>query len=252
MSGLQVVRERTEWVEPNGPRRAAICSYGYGGTVSHAIIEQSPILFPAVQEKVGSATLLVLSAPQEKRLAVQSAAQLEWISSNGQFESLEAIGATLAQHRTQHDFRAAFVVSDHTEAAKAFKSISKGTTSEWSAQRCISDNSISKDVVWVFSGHGAQWADMGKELLQNPIFHQAVLHLDSIVSQELGYSAIESLRSGSFKDSDEIQVLTYVVQIGLSQVLKSKGIQPQAAIGHSVGEIAAAVTAGCLTAERRY
>lgn len=248
-SGLQVVRERTEWVEPNGPRRAAICSYGYGGTVSHAIIEQSPVLTPAVQEKAGSATLLVLSAPQEKRLAVQSAAQSEWISSNGQSESLEAIGATLSQHRAQHDFRAAFVVSNHTEAAEVFNSISKGTTSEWSAQRRISDNSISKDVVWVFSGHGAQWADMGKELLHNPIFHQTVLHLDSIVSQELGYSAIESLRSGSFEDSDEIQVLTYVVQIGLSQVLKSKGIQPQAVIGHSVGEIAAAVTAGCLTAE---
>ncbi|TVY21776.1 6-methylsalicylic acid synthase [Lachnellula arida] len=248
-SGLQVVRERTEWTEADGPRRAAICSYGYGGTVSHAIIEQSPILLPPGQEKEDGPTLLVISAPQEKRLAVQSAAQYEWISANGRSESLKSIAATLGHHRAQHDFRAAFVVSSHDEAAEALKSFTKGTVGDWAIQGRTSDNNISEEVVWVFSGHGAQWADMGKELLRNPIFHQTVAHLDSIVSQELGYSAVESLRTGSFQESDEIQVLTYLVQVGLSQVLKSKGIQPQAVIGHSVGELAASVVSGCLTPE---
>jgi 6-methylsalicylic acid synthase len=46
-SGLQVVRESTDWTDIDGPRRAAICSYGYGGTVSHAIIEQSTHPFSA-------------------------------------------------------------------------------------------------------------------------------------------------------------------------------------------------------------
>ncbi|KAH7025581.1 acyl transferase domain-containing protein [Macrophomina phaseolina] len=90
---------------------------------------------------------------------------------------------------------------------------------------------------------------MGKELLENAVFQQAIAPLDEIVQIEVGYSAIEALKTGDFQDSDKIQVLTYVVQVGLSQVLKAKGVEPQAVIGHSVGEIAASVVAGCLTPE---
>ncbi|KAI5868234.1 acyl transferase domain-containing protein [Durotheca rogersii] len=250
-SGLQVVRERTEWTESDHPRRAAVCSYGYGGTVSHAIIEQSPVPIPVPvdQKGKGNPTLLLLSAPQAKRLAIQSAAQAEWISAAGGSESLKSIATTLARRRAHHDFRAAFVVSSHAEAAEAFNSLTKGTVDEWATQGRTYESGISRETVWIFSGHGAQWADMGKELLQNRIFYQTVVPLDDIVSQELGYSAIESLKAGTFQDSDEIQVLTYLVQVGLSRVLKSRGIQPDAVIGHSVGEIAASVAAGCLTPE---
>ncbi|KAF2685876.1 hypothetical protein K458DRAFT_300205 [Lentithecium fluviatile CBS 122367] len=249
-SGLHVPTESMEWREAEGPRRAAICSYGYGGTVSHAIIEQPSFSFPTAQANEDGPTLLVLSAPQGKqRLAIQSAAQAKWISSAGQSESLKAVAATLAQRRAHHDFRAAFVVSSHAEAAELLNSFSKGVADEWTSQGRTFGNDINKEVVWIFSGHGAQWADMGKELLQNSLFRQAVAPLDIIVSQELGYSAIESLKKGTFEDSDEIQVLTYLVQVGLSQLLGSKGIRPEAVIGHSVGEIAASVTAGCLTPE---
>ena len=248
-SGLRVVEETTTWSESNGPRRAAICSYGYGGTVSHAVIEQSPVTFPTRSGKDTGPTLLVLSAPQEKRLAMQSTTQAEWISHAGETESLKAVAATLAQRRAHHDFRATFVVSNHTEAAEALNVFSRGSADEWTAQGRVFEHSVSKDVVWIFSGHGAQWADMGKELLHIPLFYNAVASVDGIVRQELGYSGIEKLETGAFQLSDEIQVLTYLVQIGLSQLLKSKGIQPQAVIGHSVGEIAASVTAGCLTPE---
>ncbi|KAL9087908.1 MAG: hypothetical protein Q9165_006470 [Trypethelium subeluteriae] len=248
-TGLHVVRESTEWSSSTGPRRAAVCSYGYGGTVSHAIVEQSPVPFSTEQEQERGPTLLLLSAPQEKRLIIQSAAQAEWISPDGETENLKAIAATLAQHRAQHDFRAAFVVSSHAEAAETLGAFAEGTTVEWAAQSRVFGSGVSTNTVWIFSGHGAQWADMGKELLQNPIFYQTVAPLDSIVRQELGYSAIESLKKGAFQDSDEIQVLTYLVQVGLSRLLRSKGIQPQAIIGHSVGEIAASVAAGCLTPE---
>ncbi|KAH7092165.1 hypothetical protein FB567DRAFT_434875 [Paraphoma chrysanthemicola] len=249
-SGLHVVRESTAWSDADGPRRAAICSYGYGGTVSHAIIEQSPHPFVTLDEDDGKPTLLLLSAPQGKqRLSIQSAAQAEWISSAGKSESLRAIAATLSQRRAHHDFRAAFVVSSHDEAAESLSSFSKGIEAEWASQGRVFDNSVNKNVVWVFSGHGAQWANMGKKLLEDPIFYRTMAPLDHIVKQELGYSAIESLKSGVFEASDEIQVLTYLVQVGLGQLLMSKGTYPQAIIGHSVGEIAASVTAGCLTME---
>ncbi|KAH6866263.1 acyl transferase domain-containing protein [Thelonectria olida] len=248
-SGLRVVRERTEWSEPDGPRRAAVCSYGYGGTVSHAVIEEAPITTPAEPVTDAGPTLLVLSAPQEKRLAVQSEAQAEWLSGPGESENLQSIAATLSQRRAQHDFRAAFVVGSHSEAAEALNAFTKGTAGEWVSQGRTYDAGVSRETVWVFSGHGAQWPDMGKELLHDAVFFQAVAALDKIVIQEVGYSAIELLTTGNFENSDEIQVLTYVVQVGLTQVLKARGIEPQAVIGHSVGEIAASVAAGALTPE---
>nr|APX44008.1 polyketide synthase [Pestalotiopsis microspora] len=246
-SGLQIVREKVSWDDAEGPRRAAVCSYGYGGTVSHAIIEQSP-LPAAIGHKMrsGAPTLLVLSAPQEKRLAIQSAVQAEWMFDKGHAHTLETIASTLALRRAHHDHRAAFVVSSHEEAAEALSSFTNGTAGDWSAQGRSFASGPSREAVWVFSGHGAQWADMGKELLLDPVFYQAVSPLDDIVLQELGYSAIETLEAGNFQDSDVIQVLTYLVQIGLSEILKSKGVQPRAIIGHSVGEIAASVVAGCL------
>jgi 6-methylsalicylic acid synthase len=249
-SGLYVIQEVTNWGGIDGPRRAAICSYGYGGTVSHAIIEQSPQLSLPIRETDGKPTLLLLSAPQGKeRLAIQSAAQAQWMSSDGESENLHAIASTLSQRRAHHDFWAAFVVSCHMEAAESLRSFSKGVEHEWASQGRILNSTINKAVVWIFSGHGAQWPKMGLELLKNPSFYNTLAPLDLIVKQELGYSAINCLKSGTFEASDEIQVLTYLVQVGSGHILKSKGTQPQAIIGHSVGEIAASVIAGRLTME---
>ncbi|KAL1640659.1 Type I Iterative PKS [Diplodia intermedia] len=258
-SGLKVVRERTEWREPQGvPRRAAVCSYGYGGSVSHVVIEESPAstsglaaLKEEEEEKQGSGPVtLVISAPQEKRLVKQAAALADWLADGlGRDEDLKAVAATLALRRAPHHYRATFVVSGHDEAVEALRAFAKGGSAEFVADGRVFDSATRTDAVWVFSGHGAQWADMGKELLQNPVFLQAIAPLDEIVQREVGYSAVEALRTGDFEHSDHIQVLTYVVQVGLSQVLRSKGVEPQAVIGHSVGEIAASVAAGCLTAE---
>ncbi|KAH8690513.1 thiolase-like protein, partial [Talaromyces proteolyticus] len=223
-SGIQIVREKTEWNQLDGPRRAAVCSYGYGGTVSHAVIEQTPVPFTTDTIQDSGETLLVLSAPHEKRLAKQCTTQAEWISTAGRSENLKTIAAILSLRRAQHDFRAAFVVSRHSEAAYALSSFAEGAPGAWAVQGRTLENGISREAVWVFSGHGAQWTDMGKKLLNNPIFRKTIAPLDSIVFRELGFFAIASLGSGVSQNSDEIQVLTYLMQVGLSQVLKFWGV----------------------------
>lgn len=253
-SGLQVVRERTKWTEPEGvPRRAAVCSYGYGGTVSHAVIEQYQ--HPTTNGHADSSeknepgvVTLAISAPQEKRLYTQATVLADWLSGAGKDEDLKAIAATLALRRAPHTYRATFLAASHQEAIEALRSFAQEKSTEWTARGRILDAYPSQGhVVWVFSGHGAQWPAMGKELLQYVEFRQIVSSLDEIVQKECGYSAVKALETGDIGESDRIQVLTYLVQVGLSQVLKSKGLEPQAVIGHSVGEIAASVVAGCLT-----
>lgn len=90
---------------------------------------------------------------------------------------------------------------------------------------------------------------MGEELLLNPVLLDAIEPIDPVVKTEAGFSALQALKEGDIGTSDKAQVLTYVMQIGLAVVLKSKGATPQAVIGHSVGEIAASVIAGALTAK---
>ncbi|KAK0634259.1 6-methyl salicylic acid synthase [Bombardia bombarda] len=257
-SGVKVVQKAFDWAEPAyHPRRAAICSYGYGGTVSHAVIEQSSFGHMATGRQADSIdatagpVLFVLSAPQEKRLAGQATALASWLATDaGKSQNLASIANTLAIRRAQHDYRAAFVVNSHEHAAEVLTAFASGTKQEWSSQDVKLGPNVNKSPVWVFSGHGAQWKDMGKELIAtSPIFYAAVEPLDQITQAEMGFSAIEALKNGDFDESDRVQVMTYVVQVGLTAVLKSNGLAPSAVIGHSVGEIAATVAAGSLTPE---
>jgi 6-methylsalicylic acid synthase len=252
-SGVQVVQEIQPWPGVDGVRRAGICSYGYGGTVAHAVIEQyaGPEPFPEPQDidTTHRPQLLLISAPQEKRLAIQAGTQQAWIASEGKEHLLPSIATTLSTRRGHHDYRAAFVVDDHEDAASTLKAFIEGNPSEWTTSGRVLSADARKDVVWVFSGHGAQWNNMAKDLISMPDFLNAIAPLDSIVQAEMGFSAVDALTTGNFESSTQIQVLTYIMQVGLASILRSKGIMPDAIMGHSVGEIAASVAAGCLTPE---
>ena len=88
---------------------------------------------------------------------------------------------------------------------------------------------------------------MGHDLILNPVFYEAISVVEATVQTEAGFSALQALKNGDIESSDRVQILTYVMQIGLAAILKSKGVTPQAIIGHSVGEIAASVVANALT-----
>ncbi len=255
-AGVQVVREPTRWKSPEALRRAGICSYGYGGSVSHAVIEEfrgNREEFPAPEGRDGDTNegpnILVLSAPQQKRLASQAKAYQSWMLRDGKLYSLSSIAATLATRRGHHDYRAAFVVNSRKDAADTLKAFSEGNGGPWSVSSKVLDSSNSRKSAWVFSGHGAQWKEMGQEMLQNTVFREALAPIDPLLRTEAGFSALEALKVGDFGASDRVQILTFVMQIGLAAVLQSKGIAPDAIIGHSVGEIAASVIAGALTAQ---
>ncbi|KAF3201294.1 hypothetical protein TWF106_006595 [Orbilia oligospora] len=249
-NSLEVVRDVSDWVQDR--KRAGICSYGYGGTVAHAVIEQAPAPNFGPENQVGDVVyadaapyLLFWSAPQSQRLRETAAQLASWVGETDQ--PLADIANTLAYRRSQHQHRCAVVADNREEAVKLLELGSQNADSPWMIKEKVS-NYGKKGAVWVFSGHGAHWTDMGKELLASePAFYGAVSSIDNIVRDILNFSPLEALENGDLKTTDKQQVLTYAMQVGLSAVLRSKGAQPAAVIGHSVGEIAASVTAGCLT-----
>lgn len=254
-AGVQVVREPTKWKDTDAIRRAGICSYGYGGTVSHAIVEEfreNRESFPASGRVNGETkdeiTILTFSAPQEKRLASQAEELASWILGDGTQHSLSSIATTLATRRGHHDYRAAVIASSHEEAAEALRAFTSDSDNSKAVTRRVVSSSGNQGSVWVFSGHGAQWKEMGRDLITNLVFYEAISVVEGTVQTEAGFSALQALKDGDMESSDKVQILTYVMQIGLAALLKSKGVTPQAIIGHSVGEIAASVIADALTA----
>ena len=248
-SGIQVSKDVKPWPETEGERRAAICSYGYGGTVSHAIIEAVPWGSRFVKMcSDPKPTILLLTVPQKKRMSDVSGLLRQRLEGTGDRDSLESIAATLATRRGHHDYRAAVVASDITSACQSLDSLDKGSSNPSVISAQSLGAKASKGAVWVFSGHGAQWSNMGQELLKHDkAFYAAVARLEKIIHQEAGFSPLAALEMGDFSSSDQVQVLTYVMQIGIAASLLSKGASPKALIGHSVGEIAAAAVSTAIT-----
>jgi 6-methylsalicylic acid synthase len=246
------VLKATPWPIEEEARRAAICSYGYGGTVSHAIIEEyrggSHHISRSRSDGPAHSTL-ILSAPQEKGLALQADSLRSWLASDGNQQDIETVATTLATRRSHHDYRVALVVDGLDDAVAALTSLSKTSNPPWTSQSRIFTSEAKKGAVWVFSGHGAQWNGMGREMLNDPTFESVIGSLDPIIQQEMGFSVMDLLRDGEVGSTERVQVLTYIMQIGLGAVLKNRGLYPQAIIGHSVGEIAASVVAEALTPE---
>ncbi|KAL7953125.1 hypothetical protein V8C34DRAFT_297791 [Trichoderma compactum] len=200
-----------KWPEEDSqPRRAAVCSYGYGGTVSHAIVEQSvgAAGTASIVEPDAERALFTASVPQEKRLAQQARAVAEWLSSPAaKATDLKAVANTLAQRRAHHDHRIAFVADSHEAAAACLQAAASGkvATGHHVAKGNVlgATGDPARKAVWVFSGHGAQWKDMGKELLLNTVFRQTKPFYRKVETGPIGAGALPNEKVPNAKVPDE-------------------------------------------------
>ncbi|CUS12398.1 unnamed protein product, partial [Tuber aestivum] len=247
-SGLEVVRDTRPWPRPGQKLRAGVCSYGYGGSISHIVLEEAPPRETLKEEENNGPVVLTLSGPGEKWYKGQAAKLAEWLKTDGAKIPLSAIATTLSTRRAHHHVRASIVAENHEGAIASLEKLSQGIDDPTIIKARTVSGNTKNDVVWAFSGHGAQYPSMGTELLKTePEFAKVIDTLESTYQEILGFSPRQALETGNFETTDKIQALTFAMHVGLAAVLRSRGIKPAAIIGHSVGEIAAAVTAGALT-----
>lgn len=250
---LRTVTEPTSWDTDGQPLRAAVASYGYGGTVSHAIIEAASTGPPSYRKllsdssDLSGATIITLSGTHSSRIKSTAAKLARWLEGSQQ-NNLDSMAYTLAVKRGHHKFRTAIIAETQAEAVEFLDKVAI----EQQHPQIVRGHTLSKEndngAVWVFSGHGAQWRGMGQMPIDTEsAFAEVVHYLEPVIAKEMDFSITAALRSGDFETTDKIQVVTYVMQVGLAAVMKANGAVPRACIGHSLGEIAASVTAGVLT-----
>ncbi len=248
-NGLEPVRERTPWPEGAAVRRAGVSGFGYGGTVGHVVLEQAPEPLAEVPGQSADDSekprLFVLSGSSEHSLGANAGELAGWLG-GARTASQEAVASTLFHRRSHLTWRAGVIASNRAELVGGLERLAAGQP-----DRAVSTARVPTahggGAVWVFSGHGSQWSGMGRDLLAaEPVFADVLATLAPVFAAEIGFTPADVLRSGDLDGAEVIQPMIFAVQLGLTAVLRSKGLEPAAVIGHSVGEIAAAVAAGVL------
>lgn len=247
-SGLRVATEVEAWPRQGGPRRAAVCSYGYGGTIAHIVLEEAPLQLAAhlrpAAEQTAAPVVVPVSARSQARLARQADALAGHLRARDR--SVEQVAATLWTRRSPERVRAAVLADSCEELVAGLDALANDMQQPAVVTGAVVPGA-SGGAVWVFSGHGSQWEGMGSELLASePAFAAVIDEIDPVFRTELGFSAREALSTGELGTTDRVQALTFAIQAGLSAVLRDRGVTPAAVIGHSVGEVAACVAAGVL------
>nr|WP_203615902.1 type I polyketide synthase [Streptomyces sp. SID13726] len=238
---LRVVSEGEPWPRYGGTATAGVSGFGFGGTNAHAVLEEwRPGVPPPRPAEEPGARLHLLSDVDEERLRDTAARLADWVRTAAAHPA--DVARTLAGRAGHGTVRAAVIARDRAELADGFRSLAQGRPHP----RVVTGerDRLSGGPVWVFSGYGSQWPGMGRRLLaEEPAFAAAVEKLDA----RCGLSLHARLTSGNGLDRLEVaQPVLFGLQVALGELWRSYGVEPAAVIGHSLGEVAAAVCAGAL------
>ncbi|MEU9212897.1 beta-ketoacyl synthase N-terminal-like domain-containing protein [Streptomyces sp. NPDC048415] len=244
--GLAIAEGAEQWPEDGRRRIAGVSSFGFTGTNAHVLVAQAPDAGEPNGEPPARFAL-ALSAAQESALP-DAAKQYLALLESGDATTLADLAYTASARRSHLDHRAVVVGEDVVGVRSALRALAKG---EQHPHVLSGTAELERSCVFVFSGFGSQWAGMGRQLLQSePVFREAVLACEEEMRKWIAWSPLASLRgepdSRPF-DEGIPQELIFAVQVGLVELWRSWGVVPEAVVGHSMGEVAAAWAAGALT-----
>ncbi|WP_244203931.1 acyltransferase domain-containing protein, partial [Streptomyces tricolor] len=217
------------------------------GTNAHVILEQAPEEPVVVRVPQDGVVPLVVSAASEGSLAGQ-AERLAAFTGDTDASFADVAGA-LVRRRAVLSERAVVVAGSREEAAAGLAALARGE----SAPGLVTGSAASAGrTVLVFPGQGSQWPGMGRELLEgSPVFAERIEECARALEPWVDWDLRAVLRGDTdlMDRVDVVQPASFAVMIGLAAVWASVGVVPDAVVGHSQGEIAAACVAGALSLE---
>nr|AXL05654.1 polyketide synthase [uncultured bacterium] len=242
---VELLTQPRDWPGNGRPRRAGVSSFGVSGTNAHVILEEPPEE-PAADEAAPSGVVpLVVSARSAGSLAGQAARLAAFVED----ASLAGVAGALVTGRAVLGERAVVVAGSHEDALTGLGALARG---ESAPNLVVGGGDAPGKVVWVFPGQGSQWVGMGRELLDaSPVFAQRIGECAAALARWVDWSLVDVLRGEAdlLDRVDVLQPACFAVMVGLAAVWESVGVRPDAVVGHSQGEIAAACVAGALSLE---
>ncbi|WP_394849915.1 acyltransferase domain-containing protein [Pendulispora brunnea] len=251
---IRVQAELSDWPNPGEPLIAGVSAFGQSGTNAHVVVSEPPPETTAEPGKPEAANpperVLVLSAKTPKALRNAARAVSEWLGMGPTPPATEDdIGYTAALRRTHHDHRLAVLGRDAGEWRDVLAAYAGGRTSAGAISGVV-NGGRSPRIVFVFPGQGGQWAGMGRELLRHdPVFRHELEACDAAIRRHAPFSVkseLETMSASRLDDLEVLQPVLFAVMSSLAAVWRSWGIEPDAVVGHSLGEVAAAYVAGRL------
>lgn len=242
-----VAKDNIPWKRENEKvRYAGVSGFGATGSNAHVIIGDVPENpFPIYKEELrNDIFVLPLSAKSEQALSDLASVYANFIQHSN--HKLEDICAMAALRRAHFDLREVFVAKDRETLIEQLRDFAESNTYE-SKKKFETKEKIK--TVFVFPGQGAQWLGMGKALIQNePVYKSALEECNTVFKKYVDWDLLEEIskpeQNSRLHEIDIVQPVLVAVEIALASLWMSKGIFPDAVIGHSMGEVAAAYVAG--------
>ncbi|XP_077481056.1 phenolphthiocerol/phthiocerol polyketide synthase subunit C-like [Stigmatopora argus] len=247
---MRVVEEVEKWEAGEG-RVAGINNFGFGGTNAHVVVRQhrspsSPPLLPtAVNNGGGKLKYFIMSANSPKSLALTLEDTAQRLQDDTDLDGLLYTAACRRSH-LKHRYRRAFAVSSVGDLGQKLRA----AASQDLQRPSLNDPKL----VFVFCGNGLAYHGMCKQLLRRePVFRDKIREVSRHFRKLGGLDILDALESqtepGDFGQPDVAQPLLFALQVGVVALLSHWGVKAHAALGHSVGEVAAAHCSGRLSLE---
>ncbi|MEV0229127.1 type I polyketide synthase [Nonomuraea sp. NPDC050786] len=246
-----------DWPEREVPALAGVNSFGMSGTNVHLVLSEAPRPSRPRGAQARPSYVLPLSARDPRALDELAGAYAELLDTVAEGTGAEPEGPGLhdvcfsaGARRSHHEFRLAAVGDDARSLAASLREFRANGRGDGRSVHAGERRAAKRPkVVFVFPGQGGQWAGMGRQLLAaEPAFARRLHECSRAVAAELGWSPVDVLLRGErLSRVDEVQPTLWAMQVALAAVWREWGVEPDLLIGHSMGEIAAAVTAGALS-----
>jgi amino acid adenylation domain-containing protein len=250
---LRVPTRLEPWPAAPGDARAGVNSFGFGGSNAHVLLGEAPDgNGRSSSDTVMRTHLLPLSARTPAALRELAGRYAELLGQDD-VPALPDLCYTAAARRSHHEYRLALVAASTAEVRGQLESFLAGEQRAGMMEG-RSTRQHEPKLAFVFSGMGPQWWGMGRQLLeQEPVFRDALEECDRILRPLSGWSLLGALTADEQRsrvhDADLAHVSNLAMQVGLAALWRAWGIVPDAVVGHSSGEMAAAYTAGALGLE---
>ena len=255
---LVVQREFGRWPSDSGPAFAGVNSFGISGTNAHVVLQDTARVEgdrAAPPDVAGRAHLLTLSAQSHEALREMARRYIEFVTEDAGENAfmLHDLCYTAGVRRAHHDFRLASIFHSREELKE---NLSAYLNEEARPGLCAHHKSYGgrRKLVFVLPGQGSQWLGMGRELLaQEKVFRATLEECEQAIKGHVDWSLMEVLTGDKARpdlnDIDVIQPTLFAIQVALAAQWRALGILPDAVVGQSMGEVAAAHIAGALSLE---